>query len=260
MKGLAGIALATGLLTGALVMFETKTASAATGTSTSSTLLTATVDTNASLAPEEKLAKAKEDLTKALNLSLKKVEGLKGRLNELNFPELSREDTLKQDALKELGEYTKHYNEAKADLEKSASIEEVKELAKDVKEYRDTFYTPGMEKIVRFVLVFYNEEILGVANDRLDKIEADVKKLDKLGVIKESDFQGRLEEANSLLKESSNLQGEAKKITLSATSTGSTEESDSSSKDMVEKSLNNVKAAYNIFIELNQSVKKALGL
>lgn len=254
-RGLAVIALTAGLLIGALIIFETKTVLAA--TSTSSTLLS--VDA-ANLAPEEKLAKAKDDLTKALDLSLKKVDSLKGRLNELNFPELSQEEKLKNEALEDLQAYADYYNKAKEDLEKKTSLEEVKDLAKDVKEHRDTTYTPGVEKIVRFILVFYNEQVLGVANDRLGKIEADVKKLDKLGVIKESDFRGKLDEAGRLLEEAHELQGGAKKIILSATSTDLTKEKEPSAKDMIEKSLNNVKKVYDIFLELNQAVKKAFGL
>ena len=225
----------------------------------SSTLITA--DTNTELAPEEKLSKAKDDLTKALDLSLKKVDSLKGRLNELNFPALSREEDLKKDALKDLDEYAAYYKKTKTSLEKEDTLDAVKDLAKEVKEYRDTTYTPGVEKIIRFILIFYNEEVLGVANDRLGKIEADVKKLDKLGVIKEGDFRGKLDEAIGLLKEAADLQGDAKKIILgTASSTDSEKEKKLSTKDMIEKSLNNVKTVYDIFLELNQNVKKALGL
>src|SRR3989344_6930624 len=90
-------------LTGALVSFNVGTARAE---SSSSTLLS--VD-SASLAPEEKLAKAKEDLVRALDLSLKKVESLKSRLNELNFPEDSREQALKNQALGDLDTYAEYY-------------------------------------------------------------------------------------------------------------------------------------------------------
>ncbi|MDP2650583.1 MAG: hypothetical protein Q8P04_00590 [bacterium] len=226
--------------------------------SPSSTVVSA--DSGTSLAPEEKLAKAKEDLTKALDLSLKKVDGLKSRLNKLNFPESSREEELKNEALRNLDAYTGYYNEAKEDLEKKGSLEEVKDLAKDVKEHRDTIYTPGVEEIVRFVLVFYNEGVLGTANDRLGKIETDVKKLDKLGVIKEGDFRGKLDEAGKLLQEAADLQGKAKEIILSATSTDLVKEKKPSAKNMIEDSLNNVKTVYDIFLELNQVVKKSLGL
>lgn len=238
--------------TGALVFVEPAGAAAP-----SSTLLSA--DNSVALAPEEKLSKAKEDLTKALDLSLKKVDSLRSRLNELNFPELSREAELKDEALKGLDTYTDYYNKTKENLEKENSLEGVKALAKGVKEYRDATYTPGVEEIVKFVLVFYNEEVLGVANDRFGKIEADVKKLDKLGVIKESDFRGKLDEAKELLEKAANLQGEAKKLVL-ATSTDLVKEKKPSARDMLEESLNNVKTVYDIFLTLNQSVKKALGL
>lgn len=231
-------------------------------TSPSSTVISPVIaaDSSPASVPEEKSVKAKEDLTKALDLSLKKVSGLKSRLNELNFPESSREEELKSEALRDLDAYTDYYSKAKEDLEKKDSLEEVKDLAKDVKEHRDAIYTPGVEEIVRFVLVFYNEEVLGIANDRLGKIETDVKKLDKLGVIKEDDFRGKLDEAHKLLQEATNLQGEAKEIILSATSTDLAEEEKPSAKDMIENSLNNVKDVYAIFLELNQAVKKALGL
>lgn len=240
-------------LTGALVSFNVGTARAE---SSSSTLLS--VD-SASLAPEEKLAKAKEDLLRALDLSLKKVESLKSRLNELNFPEDSREQALKNKALGDLDAYAEYYLKAKEDLDKKGSLDEIKDLAKEIKEYRDTTYIPGVEKTIRFILVFYNEEVLGVANDRFGKIGADIKKLDKLGVVREDDFREKLDEVSDFLKEAADLQGEAKKIIL-ATSTDPEKSKEPSAKDMIEKSLNNVKAVYGIFLELNQSVKKALGI
>ena len=248
------MALTAGFLIGTLVFFGTKTVLAV--THTSSTLLS--VD-SASLAPEEKLAKAKEDLVMALDLSLKKVESLKSRLNELNFPEDSREQALKNEALSDLDTYAEYYLNAKENLDKKESLDEVKDLAKEIKEYRDITYTSGVEKIVGFILVFYNEEVLGVANDRFSKIGADIKKLDKLGVVSEGDFQEKLDEVSNLLKEAADLQGEAKKIIL-ATSTDPGGSGEPSAKDMIEKSLNNVKAVYGIFLELNQSVKKALGI
>ena len=240
-------------LTGALVSFNVGTARAE---SSSSTLLSVDRD---SLAPEEKLAKAKEDLVRALDLSLKKVESLKSRLNELNFPEDSREQALKNEALSDLDTYAEYYLNAKENLDKKESLDEVKDLAKEIKEYRDITYTSGVEKIVGFILVFYNEEVLGVANDRFSKIGADIKKLDKLGVVSEGDFQEKLDEVSNLLKEAADLQGGAKKIIL-ATSTDPGGSEEPSAKDMIEKSLNNVKAVYGIFLELNQSVKKALGI
>lgn len=245
-------------LTGAFVSFNVGTARAE---STSSTLLSVdllSVD-SASLAPEEKLAKAKEDLVRALDLSLKKVESLKSRLNELNFPEDSREQALKNGALGNLDTYAEYYLNAKENLDKKGSLDEVKDLAKEIKEYRDTTYTPGVERTVRFILVFYNEEVLGVANDRFSKIGADIKKLDKLGVVSEGDFREKLDEVTSLLKEAADLQGEAKKIIL-ATSTDPGKSEEPSAKDMIEKSLNNVKTVYGIFLELNQLVKEALGI
>ena len=248
------MALTAGFLIGTLVFFGTKTVLAV--THTSSTLLS--VD-SASLAPEEKLAKAKEDLVMALDLSLKKVESLKSRLNELNFPEDSREQALKNEALSDLDTYAEYYLNAKENLDKKESLDEVKDLAKEIKEYRDITYTSGVEKIVGFILVFYNEEVLGVANDRFSKIGADIKKLDKLGVVSEGDFQEKLDEVSNLLKEAADLQGGAKKIIL-ATSTDPGKSKEPSAKDMIEKSLNNVKAVYGIFLELNQSVKKALGI
>src|SRR3990167_4287001 len=94
-------------LMGALISFGPAPALADTSSSTLA------VENNAVLAPEEKLAKAKDDLTKALDLSLRKVDSLKSRLNELNFPELSQEEKLKSNALENLQAYADYYNKAK---------------------------------------------------------------------------------------------------------------------------------------------------
>lgn len=212
------------------------------------------------LSPAERTSKAKDDLQKALDLSLKKVDSLRVKLNDLKFPEDSREEELRLTYLKDLNAYAQYYNGADKKLSQLETLDEIKDLARNVKEYRDTTYSPGGERVVRFILVFYNEEVLGIANDRYNKIEADIRKLEELEFIKKGVFNERMGNAKDLLAEAADLQRQAKEMALNSSSGILVKGKPVSVKDLLEKSLNNIKSVYGIFLDLNQATKKTLGL
>jgi len=211
------------------------------------------------LSPEEKFAQAKNDLEKALTTSLKIVDNLKTRLNKLDFPEKSQEQKLKNTYLNNLEDYAAAYNSAAAKLAKAKNLDELKTIAKEVKDYRDQTYAPGAEKIIEFVLVFYNEEVIKIANSRQEKIQADLQKLEKLGLLEKNQFADQLKKTSDLLNEATTLQRQAKELIL-----GPAEKPKNSSqpspKELIEQSLTDIKTVYGIFLELNKATKDALGL
>lgn len=205
------------------------------------------------LSDEEKFALAKEGLRKALTLALEKVTSLQEDLEKRTFDEGSIEAALQAHYLSQLEEYRTFYNDRLASIDTLQSLEEAQALAAEIKKYRDTVYTPGVEKIIQFALVFYTEDVINIANERLASISNDIKELTRIGLLKEGSFQDTLTATASLLDEASRLKSEARRLIIA-------QEDNASPKQLLETSLGNVKTAYTTFLDISRAIREALGL
>jgi len=233
------------------------------------------------LSDEERFVRAKEGLEKALSLSIEKVASLTADLNGRGFEDGSREAELKSVFLENLASYEVYYSESLTRAQSLDNLESVQALAVEIKEYRDLTYTPGIEKVVEFVLVFYSEDVIGKATERLNKVSEDIEKLEALGLIENGAFSGQIESISSSLLEADNLRIQARDIILTVETgepAGPVEESvdaaeqtaaqtdtldvaeEPSPQALLEQSLNNVKSVYEAFLEISKSVKETLGL
>lgn len=209
------------------------------------------------LSPEEKFTRAKEGLTKALTLAQEKVAALRNDLEGRTFKEGSIEAALKAQFLEELGEYESFYSEQLGAVEGLQTLEEVQALATEVKTYRDAVYTPGVEKIVQFTLVFYAEDVIRTANERLAGILSDIDELTKAGLIEEGTFADTRVEIESLLAEASRLKDEAHALVVPQEPLP---EDVANPRQLLQASLTNVKTAYTKFLDISNAVRETLGL
>lgn len=243
------------------------------------------------LTDEERFTKAKDGLVLALNLSIEKVARLRTSLEEKTYEDGSIEKELKVLSISSLDSYDSYYSETLTTAEAFATLEEVQGLAREVRTYRDEIYTPGIQDIVHFILVFYTDDIIGIANDRFGKISEDIVKLESLGLIEEDRFLEETMQIESLLGEAHNLNMQAKETILvlpeenveesTTTATildlsGADEVSTTTQElatdeeapaqeteeatDPLEASLNNVKLVYEIFLKISRDVKETLGI
>jgi len=234
------------------------------------------------LSDEERFVAAKDGLILALNLALEKVNELKSNLEGRSFDDGSRENEIKIVFLEDLASYNEYYSNSLEVAQSIDALDGVQVLAQEIRDYRDITYTPGVEEIVQFILVFYSQDIIGTANERLAKILEDIDTLESIGLIEKDSFSGQIEDVTVLLTQAAELQVEARNMALmlptdTATITdldntevlsSTTTEAIPDTEDMesdeevgpLEKSLNNVKAVYEIFLEVSKSVKETLGI
>ena len=241
------------------------------------------------LTDEERFTKAKDGLALALNLSIEKVSKLKASLEGRPHDDGSIENELKASFISNLDDYDVYYSETLTAAEALTTLEEVQGLAQEVKSYRGEIYTPGIQKVVQFILVFYTEDVIGIANNRFGKISEDIGTLESLGLIKEGRFLEKTVQIESLLGEANGLNIQAKDMVLilpesgegvegSATTTTVSDTDETSTTtdeaaanveapveeievaDPLEISLNNVKLVYEIFLEISRAVKETLGI
>jgi len=228
---------------------------------------------NESLSAEEKEKKElqvrKETLEKIFDLTLLEDQDLKDRLTApQNLSDNQKK--IQKALLGQLAENENAYKEMRGRLETIETIKEVKQSAADFKNWRNTVYNPKVEKILSFTLAFQQKNTLETANNRLVKIKSDLKKLEDAKIIKKEDTSALLKKAGANLNSAGALNKEAENLAADILMKeffpnkpkavlADPEEAQlnlSEVKELIEDSLNQIKTAYRIFIEIGKLVRE----
>ncbi|MDD5547800.1 MAG: hypothetical protein PHN74_02825 [Candidatus Pacebacteria bacterium] len=245
---------------------------------------------NSSLSDEERLSQEiearKSALLKIVDLSLNEIENLGDKLKSLSLTG-EKATALKDQFLAILGQNEQYSGQLKESLssDKAFSLDEIKQVAKDFKDWRETYYNENVRKILSFVIVFQEKSILKTADARLEKIISDLRKLESAKLIKREDSWNYLNSAIKNLANANLLNNKAEILLMStledminaststevflndplnnkkATSTEIKTENKNydSIKSMVEKSMNEIKNAYKNFVDISNKIRKKLG-
>lgn len=215
-----------------------------------------------------------------LKLSTDEITKLQDRLKKLpKFGDKSRERILKTEYQKSLNGFSIYYANKYKELATIKTNDDAKALAEELKNYRDTIYNLEIKKIANFTILFYTADVVKIGRTRLDKISGDISRLEKLGYFKNGVFSDKLKKVKTLLDEADKLEQEAAAIILSpivpelikAEDTTTQQVGDEVDEievveepkdpgDLTSKSLQNVKDAYDIFLQIGKDLKKYLGL
>ncbi|OGY66089.1 MAG: hypothetical protein A3A04_00835 [Candidatus Harrisonbacteria bacterium RIFCSPLOWO2_01_FULL_40_28] len=229
------------------------------------------------LTPEEKIEQERASrlstFREILNLASIEIKDLETKLNALKDTDLSEEERVIKDTfLRELKLYATHYKEIKAELDnENASLEELKIIARNLKEWRVS-YEANLEEMFNFLSLFQSETLLDTAEERWEKISKDLTKIKKSG-LPTANLQKLLGKAKGNLDASKKLNTDAyetfmKPWRIATSSTSSTASllvppQNSSSEPALlnptrvalQQSLINIKNAYQSFFEMNKIVK-----
>ncbi len=239
---------------------------------------------DANLTNEEKEVKkfeaAKDALESVINLGLAEIAAFKEKLNEIEIEKLSAADytfdaeETHENLQKMIGYYEAYHKDMLKRVELLSGYKDAQNLAKDIKNWRDKIYRPGIRKILSLELVLKNRDIINVANNRFDKILADLKKLKNAKLITLSSVEPLLDSITGDKKATAALDEEITIIILKILKTPTPiletsnkqkpEESLISDhkliSNLVEQSFLKVKDMYKAFIEINALVKKMIGI
>jgi len=235
----------------------------------------------------------KEILAGVLKLSFTEVDELRGQLEDLKDLN-EKESEWKDSFLKDIETYSEYYKMTEEKTSEGVSVDTIREL----KEWRDTTYTPRVKTIANFALSIQERSILRISSERYKKISADITKLNRGGYFNAEQFDelsksleeskkhidnahAKNESAYKLLtdilsKESatstqsttSTVATSTVKSTASATSTSAKASTSTPAvltpnekiANSIQESLDQIKSAYQIFLDMSQTVKDILGL
>ncbi|OGM92756.1 hypothetical protein A2372_01035 [Candidatus Wolfebacteria bacterium RIFOXYB1_FULL_54_12] len=166
--------------------------------------------------------------------------------------------------------------------EEDISLDEIKSIAADLKEWRETTYTPALKETGNLILIIQTETVHGVVQLRATKIGNDIKKLDKQKLVNTDVLKKYLAQAEHSLKNAQILTDKAKDIYFTASvvpfqpkKEGSADklnsiapqeqspaeelaeiDSQDQVRDLAKESLKEIKAAYELFFKMNDRIRK----
>ncbi|MEK7478818.1 MAG: hypothetical protein AAB626_02790 [Patescibacteria group bacterium] len=157
----------------------------------------------------------KEALGKITSLSLLEIKNLKDKINSLDF-ESDAQTAIKERFLEILDNNKKYSEELKIKTEnEKITLEEVKNLAQEYKDWREDNYNNYVKKLTVFILAFQEKNVLKTANTRLEKIMTDLKKLETAKIIKKEDTWKYIDSAMKSLTNAQIFNSNAEKIIIS---------------------------------------------
>jgi len=158
----------------------------------------------------------KEALGKITDLSLVEIKNLEGKINSLDFGS-DAQIKIKEKFLEILDNNKKYSEDLKTKTENDKiTLDEVKNLAQEYKDWREENYNQYVKKLTVFVLTFQEKDVLKTANTRLEKIMADLKKLENAKIIKKEDTWKYIDSAMKSLANAQIFNSNAEKIIINA--------------------------------------------
>lgn len=216
---------------------------------------------------------ASQDEIKSLTDALDKLE----LTNDWN---LAREQFLTQ-----LATSSERYAMLEKQLSrKDLTLEEVKTIAKDLKDWRESVYSPELKTAGNMILIYQTEDVRRIVQARNEKINNDIKKLDRQKLVNTETLKKYLAQADKSIKNATALNTKAKDLyfketvaplqpkdkektekaesetneLLSSEPTDSKEvkEVQDEVRDLSKEALKELKAAYELFFKMNDRIRK----
>lgn len=207
---------------------------------------------NADLSKEEKLS-AEEKLKKEIvislfNCSLKEVDFLKSKLEELSLSDEGAK-IIRQELIEKLNTIADYYKTQKEESEISNSFD-IKITAKNLKNWREENYKPIQQKIATFILWVNNQALFDTAQIRFDKLSQAAKAL-KIIDQDEKEIQNLIQKASDILKTAQTNNFLAKQALKNSNFAND-------ALIFIRASLNNLHQVYQVFLELGGNIRRLL--
>lgn len=222
-----------------------------------------------------------QTLQKVIELGKREVEDLNERLDELHIEELVADDftfdpvEAAETFAQMLDTFDNYYAEAEKRLLAAQNITDIKKtdikkIAADMRAWRESIYNPGVRKLLSLGLVLQDRAAIKTASSRFDKILADLRKLKSAELITLDSLQPLISGSGASLKKAKALNEDATNILFRILRERPGMMADNGDVTLItpherianlaDQSLAELRIAYKKFMELNQAVKKMLGI
>ena len=236
----------------------------------------------------EEITAQKGILNGVVSLSMNEISALQTKLNALPvFATGSEELSLQSNYLAELSSYNEYFTQESAVIASSTTLSQLQTTAASIKTFRDSGYNSETYNMVTFTLLYYDAGIISTAKSRLSSVSSDVANLENEQLLSESSvLDNDVKLSSQLINKASSLYNQANQLILQSSLESSTSTTASSTviasstlnlaasatasstpataapdpRTLIEKSVSDVKDAYQIFIEIANNIKAQLDL
>lgn len=236
------------------------------------------------LSEEEDINYRKKVVSDAIALSFKEIESTRKKLSSIELDDESDSNKIRLLIVEWLDAQEKYFHEAEDKLSaKNLSLDDVKNIAREIKIYRDENYNNDLISALNFILALETSRLTNVSVDRWNKISSDLAKIEGAGLIKKDQFLSEMTEAKKMIDGSRSLSDKAliiiKDLYLPPIEEDSEEdltqeetekideapieaekEKTPSARELCEAAIINLKSAYGEFVKISASLKKLLKL
>lgn len=225
---------------------------------------------------KQELRAKTQTLQKVIELGKREVEDLNERLDELHIEELVADDftfdpvEAAETFAQMLDTFDNYYAEAEKRLLVAGNLTDIKKIAADMRAWRESIYNPGVRKLLSLGLVLQDRAAIKTASSRFDKILADLRKLKSAELITLDSLQPLISGSGASLKKAKALNEDATNILFRILRERPGMLADNGDVTLItpherignlaDQSLAELRIAYKKFMELNQAVKKMLGI
>gem|GEM_PF-6773499 len=218
------------------------------------------------------LESKKEALSDALTASYDELNELKSEVESIKV-EGDQWDKIKIDILNQADKIKEYYDRAGEKLvSENINQDTIKGLAKELKYFREGFVNEYYKNSINFILIFEEADLLKIADSRLNKISSDLARLEKQSVSKVRPLKTLYNEAGKHLKLAHDLNDNAKtlfynylnplekkeikpdELDQEKEQTKKLSDSQTLVRSISQKSLDELKATYDIFINMSKSL------
>jgi len=214
-----------------------------------------------------------------LALSIQEITSVREKLNATQINQESQSWAIREIILQWLNSEEKYFKEIKIRLSDDLSLYEVKALAREIQNHRNKNFNANLTNALDFILVLRTLRLTDIAENRWNRINADIQRIERVGLIRVNTFSPQMSEAKEKISKARSLAEKSfiliKNIYLSIPEENSTpfviEISDNnktiekqqeplSVRELCETAINNLKLGHDEFVQISIAVRRLLRL
>ena len=228
---------------------------------------------------QNNLTHRKKIISDVLALSLQEITSVREKLNATHIDKESQLWTIREIILRWLNAEEKYFREIKDRVDNDLNLGEVKALAREIQNHRNENYNANLINALDFILILRTLRLTDVAENRWNRINTDLQKIEGAGLIRVSSFAPQMSEAKERIDSARSLAEKSlvliKNIYLPIPEESpapfiaeisdnnesiKTEQKPPSIRELCETAMNNLKLGYNEFVQISIAVRKLLRL
>ena len=235
-------------------------------------------DSENNLSEQNNITNRKKVISDVLTLSRQEIESVRTRLNTAHIDKESQLWTVRKIILQWLDSEEKYFKEIEDRLSEELSLNEVKDLAREIQNHRNEKYNANLANALDFIFALRTLRLTDIASNRWDRINSDLQRIERAGLIRVNLFTPEMSEARAmidkarLLVEKSLVQIEniylptpEEKPTplvteVSDDTTIENKQIAPTVRELCETAIDNLKTGYDAFVRISVAVRRLLRL